>query len=216
MRWPDIAQYIAEFEKFARQAGYTQGNIETTNLFLKGLPARVLTDILKPPYAVGYNATKQKALEATQALILLDAIVLAQRPQAATGGNRSRGNVSTYSLPSARGNAPYRPFFSQNYGGGSGSNYRGNNWNNNQRRGGQQQQQQRQYNSTNAPRWMNNQPVPMDVDRACAPNWHGRGGGPARGRAATTQGPPRGNSNGACFQCGQQEIGEHTSELQSP
>ena len=79
MRWPDIAQYIADFEKFARQAGYTQGNTETTDLFLKGLPARVLTDVLKPPYAVGYNATKQKALEATQALVLLDAIVSAQR-----------------------------------------------------------------------------------------------------------------------------------------
>ena len=78
MQWPDIAQYIANFEKYARQASYTQGNAETTNLFLKGLPARVLTDVLKPPYAVGYNATKQKALEATQALVLLDAIVSAQ------------------------------------------------------------------------------------------------------------------------------------------
>ena len=39
MQWPDIAQYIADFKKFARQAGYTQGNAETTNLFLKGLPA---------------------------------------------------------------------------------------------------------------------------------------------------------------------------------
>ena len=75
MQWPDIAQYIADFEKYARQAGYTQGNAETTNLFLKGLPAQVLTDVLKPPYAMGYNATKQKALEATQALVLLDAIV---------------------------------------------------------------------------------------------------------------------------------------------
>ena len=51
---------------------------------------------------------------------------------------------------------------------------------------------------------MNNQPVPMDVDRTRAPNWQERGEGPARGRAATTQGPPRRNSNGACFQCGQQ------------
>ena len=203
MRWPDIAQYIADFEKFARQAGYTQGNAETTDLFLKGLPARVLTDVLKPPYAVGYNATKQKALEATQALVLLDAIVSAQRPQTAASSNRSGGNAPSYASPSTQGNAPYRPFFSQNYGGGG--NYKENNWNNNQQRGGQQQQpQQRQYNSTNAPRWMNNQPVPMDVDRARAPNWRGRGGGPVRGRAATTQGPPHGNSNGACFQCGQQ------------
>ena len=132
MQWPDIAQYIADFEKFARQAGYTQGNAETTDLFLKGLPARVLMDVLKPSYAVGYNATKQKALEATQALVLLDAIVLAQGSQTAGSSNQSRGNASTYTPPSARGNAPYRPFFSQNYGGGSGSNYRGNNWNNNQ------------------------------------------------------------------------------------
>ena len=51
---------------------------------------------------------------------------------------------------------------------------------------------------------MNNQPVPMDVDRARAPNWCGRGRGPVRGRAATTQEPPCGNSNGAYFQCGQQ------------
>ena len=44
----------------------------------------------------------------------------------------------------------------------------------------------------------------MDVDCARAPNWHGCGGGPTRGRAATTQGPPCRNSNRACFQCGQQ------------
>ena len=100
MRWPDIAQYIADFEKFARQAGYTQGNAETTDLFLKGLPARVLTDILKPPYAAGYNGTKQKALEATQALILLDAIVSAQGSQAVTSSNRGRGNTPTYTPPS--------------------------------------------------------------------------------------------------------------------
>ena len=67
-----------------------------------------------------------------------------------------------------------------------------------------QPQPQRQFNSTNAPRWMANTPVPMDVDRARAPPQ--RGGGfnraPFRGRAMQT-GPPRGNTNGACFQCGQ-------------
>ena len=51
---------------------------------------------------------------------------------------------------------------------------------------------------------MNNQPVPMDIDCTCMPNWCGHGGGPARERAATTQRPPCRNSNGACFQCGQQ------------
>ena len=51
------------------------------------LLARVLTDVLKPPYAVRYNAMKQKALEATQALILLDAIVSAQGAKAAASSN---------------------------------------------------------------------------------------------------------------------------------
>ena len=51
MQWPHISQYISDFEKYAQQAGYTQGNAETTNLFLKGLLTRVLADVLKPPYA---------------------------------------------------------------------------------------------------------------------------------------------------------------------
>ena len=33
-------QYIADFEQYARQAGYTQGNAETTDLFLKELPVK--------------------------------------------------------------------------------------------------------------------------------------------------------------------------------
>ena len=78
MQWPHISQYISDFEKYAQQAGYTQGNAETTDLFLKGLPTRVLADVLKPPYAQGYEDTKQKAVNATQSLILLDAIVSSQ------------------------------------------------------------------------------------------------------------------------------------------
>ena len=53
---------------------------------------------------------------------------------------------------------------------------------------------------------MNNQPVPMDIDRSRAPNnWRGRGrGNAARGNVANAQGPPRNTGNNACFQCGQQ------------
>ena len=53
---------------------------------------------------------------------------------------------------------------------------------------------------------MNNQAVPMDLDRARAPIWR-RGGPPSRGRVfQTTQ---RGNNlprgaNNACFNCGQE------------
>ena len=86
MVWPNIAQCITDFKQYAHQAEYTQGNAETTDIFLKGLPSRVLTDVLKPPYIVGYNANKQKALEATQALVLLDAIVTSQGART-FGGN---------------------------------------------------------------------------------------------------------------------------------
>ena len=201
MQWPHISQYISDFEKYARQAGYTQGDAETTDLFLKGLPTRVLADVLKPPYAQGYEDTKQKAVNATQSLILLDAIISSQRGSAPPQGSGNRGNLPPHFTTFARGNAPYRPFFQQNRGGG---------WNSNQRfgqgGGGGQGQQQPQYNSTNAPRWMNNQPVPMDINRSCAlNNWRGRGcGGAARGNVANAQGSPRNSGNNACFQCGQQ------------
>ncbi len=67
-----------------------------------------------------------------------------------------------------------------------------------------------QYNSTNAPRWMNNIPVPMDLSRGRAP-FNRRGGQPqnqgqwrgARGNVAQTeQQPPR--TKGPCFKCGKQ------------
>ena len=77
-QWPHISQYISDFEKYAQHARYTQGNTETTDLFLKGLPTRVLADVLKPPYAQGYEDTKQKAVNTTQSLVLLDAIISSQ------------------------------------------------------------------------------------------------------------------------------------------
>src|SRR6266851_4769584 len=66
-----------------------------------------------------------------------------------------------------------------------------------------------QYNSTNAPRWMNNTPVPMDLSRNQAPfnrkggasqgrgQWRG-----ARGNVAQTDPPLR--TKGPCFKCGKQ------------
>ena len=65
--------------------------------------------------------------------------------------------------------------------------------------------QQPQYNSSNAPCWMNNQPVSMDLSRSRAPNYRGQGnrglGGRVRGQVAqTNQGR---NTNNACFSCGE-------------
>ena len=58
---------------------------------------------------------------------------------------------------------------------------------------------------------MNNQPVPIDIDRFCAPNnWRGRGGGnTVRGWVANAQGPSCNVGNNTCFQCGQQEHFAH-------
>ena len=72
--------------------------------------------------------------------------------------------------------------------------------------GGQRGGGRPQYNSTNAPPSMNNTPVLMDLSRSHMPNnWRGRGGqrgwhqGGYQGRVA--QGT--GNTNNACFNCGQ-------------
>ena len=64
------------------------------------------------------------------------------------------------------------------------------------------------YNSTNAPRSYANIPVPMDIDKARAPPPRGRGFGRNYGRGGyggnvAQATPPRGNTNAACFNCGQ-------------
>jgi len=44
-KFPEIDQYISEFEDLARKAGYTVGNNETVSLFLRGL--RTLADVFE-------------------------------------------------------------------------------------------------------------------------------------------------------------------------
>ena len=61
--------------------------------------------------------------------------------------------------------------------------------------------QQPQYIFTNAPCWMNNMPVPMDLSCRRAPYNRGRGGGVPCGCAAQTRRLPM---NLSCFNCGQQ------------
>ena len=150
---------------------------------------------MRPPMPAMYDAIKQKAIESTRSQQTLKDILTQTRQSFGGFRGGAFGNFQ---------NQPRHPFFLQ-----------GNN------QGGQGQRQgppPRPFNSSNAPRWMANQPVAMDLDRARAPNWQGnRGGGPARGRAAQTF-PLRGGTqhlgnpqptNNTCFNCGQQEHFAH-------
>jgi len=74
MQFPDIDQYIAKFEDLAHLAGYTIGNEETINFFLKGLSQSVLKDILKPPFATMYNNLKDCAIQTMKAKQLIKGI----------------------------------------------------------------------------------------------------------------------------------------------
>ena len=75
MRFPEIDEYISQFEEMARQAGYTQGSPETTQLFLKGLTKSILEDILKHPFLHGYQAIKEQVIESTKSKQLIDSII---------------------------------------------------------------------------------------------------------------------------------------------
>jgi|SRR6266850_1127508 len=135
MKFPEINQYIAKFEDLACLTGYTVGNEEMINFFLKGLSQSVLEDIMKPPFTTTYNDLKDRAIQTTKAKQLIDGI-------------HARCNYpSTRTFQNTFGTQQQRPhFFNHGY-----------------------QYQQRpanptsQYNSSNTPKSMNNQPVPMDI-----------------------------------------------------
>ena len=82
MVFPDINGYISQFEDLTRQAGYTKGNPETTQLFLSGLDRSTLEGVLRPPFAHGYQAVKECAIESTQSTQLVHSII--GQPQEAT------------------------------------------------------------------------------------------------------------------------------------
>jgi len=184
MTHPLIDEYIAKFEDAARQAGYTQGDEATNHYFLKGLTPGVLLDVLKPPHVHTYATIKEQAIEATKSRIMIEDLL----------GPRTRGSGSNTPWAPFRGfwggafqpfyipQGPPRPFFSQNNPTSqqtstpSGQNY----------------------NSTNAPQWMNNVPVPMDLSRARAPNWWYNNWG-IQGRVAQTNRAPL-----KCFNCGKE------------
>src|SRR5580692_10371935 len=68
-------EYMAKFESLARRAGYTQGNKETFNMFLRGLPKNLIHDAFKPPSSVNYQELKEQVKQLAQARAVLKGIL---------------------------------------------------------------------------------------------------------------------------------------------
>jgi len=203
MKFPEIDDYISQFKELCHNTGYTPGNNEVFHLFIKGLPNDIMEAIFISPIPADYWGLKDKAIKVTQSRMLVKGF-LKTRGQLNPGGF-NQGGTNSFQQLAYQPNQPFqgrRPgFFSGNQGG------QGNLFNQQCSPGFHPQgggQARPQYNSTNAPRWMANQPVPMDLDCACAQNrnWCRQGHGQSRSNAPTTE-PPCGMTNNTCFECRQ-------------
>jgi Retrotransposon gag protein len=66
MRFPDIDQYISNFEDLVHQAGYMVGNEETIGFFLNGLSPSILDKVVKIPLPQHYDKYKARAINITK------------------------------------------------------------------------------------------------------------------------------------------------------
>jgi Retrotransposon gag protein len=66
IRFPDVDQYISDFEDLVRQAGYTVSNEETIGFFLNGLSPSILDEVIKFPIPQNYNEYKTRAVNITK------------------------------------------------------------------------------------------------------------------------------------------------------
>ena len=57
MKWPEVDQYIMDFEKLMREASYRLGTPESIQIYLKGLPSSVMKDVLRTPITTTYQQT---------------------------------------------------------------------------------------------------------------------------------------------------------------
>jgi len=202
MKFPEIDNYIARFEDLSHIAGYDANSGTVFQLFTKGLPDDILREVLTSPTPTTYTKLKDKAISATRSKVLINNILRACNPNRGVGGF-SRGVFNAF--PQPKNFQRPQTFFSQGNQGGQGGFL--------QQRGPGfcQGPPQTQYNSTNMPHWINNVAVPMDLGHTRAPNWRQGNRGRMQGNATgfgpapqnNTTGLPRGNTNNACFKCGQ-------------
>jgi hypothetical protein len=179
MRFPEIDQYIADFEELIRRAGYTIGSEESISFFLNGLTPSILDAIITHPFPTTYLEYKTKAIQQTKARQMVEAIrarrgILTNRPQ--NQFNQPRNNFQPRNWqqrpPNQNANAPGP-------------------W------------RQPAYNSTNAPRpSYNNVQVPMDLSRTRTPNNRRANQASTSGSAAQVSDDIPRKPLGPCFHCG--------------
>ena len=74
MKWPEIDQYIMDFEKLSREASYDIGSPASIHQYLKGLPYNVAKDVLSPPLVHTYTAILKRVVESVKSQELLKAM----------------------------------------------------------------------------------------------------------------------------------------------
>jgi hypothetical protein len=71
MKWPDVDQYIQDFERVARKAEYPLTAPVTVRYFLKGLTKSIVNNIVKPPKVNTYTEIKQRAINSIASQLLI-------------------------------------------------------------------------------------------------------------------------------------------------
>jgi hypothetical protein len=144
MHWPHIDQYIIDFEQLVKDANFNKDHGKSIQQFLMGLSCTVLDSVLKATHTVAnptYCLYRDKAINVTKTEQIFKAL---------TGGGGTAANqfFQNHQFDSR----PHQNF--QQY-------TPRNNWY-------PQRSSNQRYNSSNAPRNINNTAVPMDLDRSRA------------------------------------------------
>src|SRR5258708_11757754 len=151
MKWPDIDAYISSFEELLRLAEYTMGNNESANLFLRGLPRSIATEVMKAPILTGYEEMKNKAIDATRSSQIIQSMFSNQ-------GNSRGSNAGNWRNAPQQARQPPRAFFQHPQQTMRGWTPPDTSTNRNSIRNWTPP-----LNSSNTPSVFNNQPIPMDL-----------------------------------------------------
>jgi len=74
MKWPEVDQYMMDFEKLMREAGYRLGTPESIQMYLKGLPSSIMKDVLRAPMATTYQQTIKQAANSVKLQQLIQSL----------------------------------------------------------------------------------------------------------------------------------------------